>query len=199
MLGIAGTPGVGKSYFTEWLSTQFPGGATIVPFDGFHLSNELLAAKGLAQVKGHIDTFDLPGFRSLLQRLRSQDEDVVYAPKYVRDIEESVGSAVEIPRDAQVLIVEGNYLLADHPDLARSRECLDEVWYLETDDETRVKRLIQRHIQFGKSAQAARDWVMNSDEANAAFIRSTRHRADYVVAYSESLLDTGNEESTTSA
>jgi hypothetical protein len=44
-----------------------------------------------------------------------------------------------------------------------------------------VPRLIARHIEFGKSPDEAVEWVMRSDEANAAVVAATRDRADVVV------------------
>ena len=61
------------------------------------------------------------------------------------------------------------------------RPLLDEVWFVEVDDAIRVPRLIARHIAFGKSPDEAHEWVMRSDEANAAVVASTRDRADVVV------------------
>jgi pantothenate kinase len=61
------------------------------------------------------------------------------------------------------------------------RPLLDEVWFVEIDDAVRVDRLIIRHIEFGKSPEEAREWVMRSDEANASLVATTRSRADVVV------------------
>ena len=60
-------------------------------------------------------------------------------------------------------MTEGNYLLL-WPEI---KPLLDETWYVETDEELRVQRLIQRHIEFGKTPEYARAWVMRSDERNA--------------------------------
>ena len=48
------------------------------------------------------------------------------------------------------------------------------------DEDTRLRWLIQRHIDFGKAPDAARAWVMRSDQANAAVAAATRERADLV-------------------
>ena len=61
------------------------------------------------------------------------------------------------------------------------RPLLDEAWYVEMDEDTRLGWLIQRHIDFGKTPDAARAWVMRSDQANAAVVAATRERADVVV------------------
>jgi pantothenate kinase len=60
--------------------------------------------------------------------------------------------------------------------------------------ETRRRRLVERHIRFGKTPEAAADWVERSDEANARAIRATRERADLVVQIHEDLLLDGPED-----
>ena len=44
-----------------------------------------------------------------------------------------------------------------------------------------MQRLIQRHIQFGKTPEYARAWVMRSDERNADLVKATAHTADVLV------------------
>jgi hypothetical protein len=41
--------------------------------------------------------------------------------------------------------------------------------------------LVARHIEFGKTADQAHDWVQRSDETNARLIEPTRDRADLVI------------------
>jgi len=64
---------------------------------------------------------------------------------------------------------------------AALRGLLDEVWYLELSDQTRNERLVDRHVRYGKSLQAAQEWVEGSDESNAGLIAETRDRADVIV------------------
>ncbi|MCW2540544.1 MAG: nucleoside/nucleotide kinase family protein [Frankiales bacterium] len=180
IVGIAGPPGVGKSTVAASLAEQYEG-AMVVPFDGFHLSNQVLRDLGRGSRKGAPDTFDLAGYRDLVQRLRANEDDVVYAPVFRREIEEPVAAGIAVDRSVRVIIVEGNYLLLEQPDLRTARDLLDEAWYLELDDETRRQRLIARHIRFGRSAQAAHDWAVGTDEANARVIRAARSAADVIV------------------
>ena len=49
----------------------------------------------------------------LLRRLRNQVEDIVHAPDFNRDVDESIGSALPIRRDVPLVVTEGNYLLSD--------------------------------------------------------------------------------------
>ena len=55
------------------------------------------------------------------------------------------------------------------------------MWFVETDEATRVERLLARHIEFGKTEDEARRWMARVDEPNALRIRATRDRADLVV------------------
>jgi pantothenate kinase len=187
LLGLVGEPGAGKSTVSAYLAAALGARAVVVPFDGFHLASTLLHSRELRDRRGAIDTFDLAGYRLLIQRLRQADERVVYAPAYVREIEEPVAAAIAVQRSTPIVITEGNYLLSDHPDLRAARSMLDQVWYIEADAEARRRRLVQRHIRFGKSPAAAAAWVDGSDEANARAIRATREQADLVVRIHEDL------------
>ena len=82
-----------------------------------------------------------------------------------------------MPNSVPLVVTEGNYLLL-WPEI---KPLLDESWYVETDDELRVQRLIQRHIQFGKTPEYARAWVMRSDERNAQLVAETAGAADHLV------------------
>jgi pantothenate kinase len=61
------------------------------------------------------------------------------------------------------------------------RGVLDEVWYLDLDTTVRQQRLLERHMRFGRSREAALAWIDTTDEPNAQRIERTRHRADWVV------------------
>ncbi|MDQ4008803.1 MAG: nucleoside/nucleotide kinase family protein, partial [Actinomycetota bacterium] len=41
--------------------------------------------------------------------------------------------------------------------------------------------LVRRHVAHGRTAQAARAWVLRSDEANARLVAAVAPRADAVV------------------
>ncbi len=98
LLGITGAPGCGKSTFAAWIQQQFaPGLAVVVPMDGFHLGNAIIDGTPLRQRKGAIDTFDVGGYFSLMERLARRDEPVVYAPDFRRQIDEPVASSIAVP------------------------------------------------------------------------------------------------------
>lgn len=63
LLGIAGEPGSRKSTFAAMLRQQLDAEqSVVVPMDGFHLGNAVIAGTELSARKGAIDTFDVGGF-----------------------------------------------------------------------------------------------------------------------------------------
>jgi pantothenate kinase len=180
LLGIAGCPGAGKSTLSDAI-TGTVHSSVVVPMDGFHMLNEDLVRLGRRNRKGAPDTFNANAYVALLERVRRQRSEVVTAPRYDRAASAPIPDAIVVDPDVALVITEGNYLLLDQSPWAGVRPLLDEVWFVEVDDAIRVRRLIARHIEFGKSADEAREWVMRSDEANAAVVAATRDFADVVV------------------
>jgi pantothenate kinase len=181
ILGIAGPPAAGKSTLAALVVDELgPDLARLVGMDGFHYAQVELARLGIADRKGAPHTFDADGFVALLERLRESEDPVVYAPLFRREIEEPIANAVPVPREVPLVVTEGNYLLL----WERVPPLLDDAWFITAPDEpARVERLIQRHIGFGRSPEAAREWVLRSDERNAELIATTAARADLVVAW----------------
>lgn len=181
LLGIAGLPGGGKSTLAQAVVAAVGQGAVLVPMDGFHLAQPELVRLARRDRMGAPDTFDALGYVALLRRLRAADEEVVYAPEFRREIEEPIAGAIAVPRTTPLVVTEGNYLLLAEGAWAGVRPLLDECWFAELDEATRLAWLIQRHIDFGKTPEAARAWVKRSDQANAEVVAATRGRADGVV------------------
>jgi len=61
------------------------------------------------------------------------------------------------------------------------RPQFDEIWYVDLDQEERLRRLVDRHVRFGKPEPAAVAWATGTDERNAELIAATRDRADLLV------------------
>ncbi|MEV4351357.1 nucleoside/nucleotide kinase family protein [Actinoplanes sp. NPDC049596] len=191
VLGIAGAPAAGKTTLAEELVAALspappPGlvaGAWVahVPMDGFHLADVELDRLGRRDRKGAPDTFDPLGYAALLRRVLADEDDVIYAPGFERVIEQPIAGAIPLFRDARLVISEGNYLLLDDVSWRPLRELFAEVWYADLDQETRLSRLIARHVRFGKDAASASAWATGSDERNAVLIAASRARADLVV------------------
>jgi pantothenate kinase len=181
VLGITGEPGAGKSTLAEELVAELGDDAVLVGMDGYHLSNAVLRNLELLPVKGAPATFDAHGYVALLERLAANREPVVYAPRFHREIEESIAAEIVLPQEVPLVVTEGIYLLLEDEPWARVRELLTAVWYVEVPQEVRIERLLRRHEAFGRTPEEARAHGLGSDERNAELIRKTRYRADQIV------------------
>jgi pantothenate kinase len=195
LLGIAGSPGAGKTTLAVDLAARVnelamttppaSGSAPLavhLPMDGYHLANATLDTLGLQDRKGALETFDGWGFVALLRRLSSETGHPVYAPGFDRRVDEPIAGEIAIEPGVGLVIVEGNYLLVDAEPWGGIRDLLDESWFCDTDDDERVRRLIERHELGGRSREAATAWAETVDSANAVIIEATRPRATLVVS-----------------
>ncbi len=178
VFGLAGQPGSGKSTVAARLAEAL--GAVVVPMDGFHLDNTELARLGLSRVKGAPETFDAAGFVRLVEQLKHADGPIS-APSFDRIADRTIDGAITVDPGDRIVIVEGNYLLLEHPPWGALRELFDLTGYLDVDAHTRVARLVARHVRHGRSLDEAREFVRMSDEANAVIVAATRPRADVVI------------------
>jgi pantothenate kinase len=187
VLGIAGAPAAGKTTLAEELVAALgptppaglPAGDWVahVPMDGFHLADVELVRLGLRDRKGAPETFDHLGYAALLRRFHEGQDDVIYAPGFERVIEQPIAGSIPIRRPARLIVSEGNYLLL----WESLRPLLTEVWYADLDAPSRLRRLIDRHMRFGKPEPMAIEWATGTDERNAVLIAATRSRADLLV------------------
>ena len=182
MLGLAGPPGAGKSALAARLARRAGRSAVVVPLDGFHLADAELIRLGRLGRKGAPDTFDAAGYLALLGRIRSAEPGVtVYAPAFGRKLEQPIAGSIPVRPDARLVITEGNYLLFGEPPWTMVRGLLDEVWWVSLGDAERRRRLVARHVRWGKAPAAAERFVAECDEANARAVAAGRERADRVV------------------
>jgi pantothenate kinase len=180
VVGIAGAPGAGKSTVAAELVRLLGAGAVLLPMDGFHLPQLRLVELGRRDRMGAADTFDVDGFLDVLRRVREND-GVVLAPGFDRTIEEPVPDAIRIGPEHPIVVVEGNYLLLDSGGWEAAAGLLDLTFFVEVPQPVRLRRLIDRHVAFGKSPEAAEAWVLRSDEQNAQLIATTAPRARHRV------------------
>ncbi|CAB4542435.1 MAG: nucleoside/nucleotide kinase family protein [Actinobacteria bacterium] len=186
LLGVTGAPGAGKSTVTSAIvSALGPELAVIAPMDGFHMVNSKLHDLNRRDRKGAPDTFEVDAFVGLLEQLKFQRDEIIYAPDFDRVLDAPVEAAIAIPRSVPLVITEGNYLLHNHGGWERVAPLLSHSWFVHIDDEIRQERLIKRHMSFGMSHAEAIAWTMGSDERNAIGVREDVMRADLVITLTQ--------------
>ncbi|WP_312419016.1 nucleoside/nucleotide kinase family protein, partial [Shinella sp.] len=110
---LAGPPAAGKSTLAEALRAGLLArgeSAEILPMDGFHLDNGILAERGILPRKGIAETFDGRGFIDIVHALK-RAEDEVLVPVFDRSRELAINAARAIPKETRFILAEGNYLL----------------------------------------------------------------------------------------
>ena len=179
MIALAGPPAAGKSTVAEQLVTKLGETTALVPMDGFHYSNDILDAKGLRARKGSPESFDLAGFKSLLTRLKTEQD--VAVPTFDRALDCSVGSSRLVQASHQTIVVEGNYLLLDEPAWRDLGACWDMTVFLEVPIDTLKARLIERWLNHGFQKPDAERKANSNDIPNALRVVEHRLTADLVL------------------
>lgn len=185
LVAIAGAPGSGKTTMAAALADAINAGgqsAAVVAMDGFHYDDAVLEARVHRARKGAPHTFDVGGFRALLGRLRSGDEEVA-VPVFDRETEVARNAAVIVPAETRIVLVEGNYLLLDEAPWSDLANFFDMSVYIDVPRAELERRLLERWREHGKSDDAGRDWVASNDMPNVDRVRSSRREADVVMKF----------------
>lgn len=168
IVAITGAPASGKSTLASELARRLTAQrhtAVVVPMDGFHLDNAVLADMGLGPRKGAPETFDVAGFIRLIRALKSERD--VYAPKFDRARDLSIGGAVAIPAATQFVIVEGNYLMLDEAPWRDLAPLWDVTARLEVAMPELRARLIHRWLSLNHTRMVATRRAEGNDIPNA--------------------------------
>ena len=109
LIGIIGKPGAGKSTLSKFLMSKLPKEfVTVVPMDGYHLSNKVLKELKRADRKGAPDTFDVAGFVSLVKRIRSEQTHNIYYPIFDNSIEAVIYDMVNAKKQVIATVMGDN-------------------------------------------------------------------------------------------
>lgn len=164
LVAIAGAPASGKSTLAARLSEHYGEDAAMLPMDGFHLDNPVLARKGLLQRKGAHETFDAAGFVETVERVARGEH--VYAPAFDREADLARAGAIEIFQQ-KIIMVEGNYLLLDRVPWNKLPQYWDLAFWLDVPMEVIEARCIARWLEQGLPREAAEKRARENDLVNA--------------------------------
>lgn len=182
MIAIAGAPGSGKSTIAEHVVAQLNGepgiSAALFPMDGYHYDDAVLEDMGRRRFKGAIDTFDAHGLRHMLMRLKANEDDVIAVPVFDRSIEIARAGGRLIPQSVDIVVCEGNYLLASQGPWNRLKPIFDVTIFVDVDEDDLRYRLRQRWRSFGLDDAEITRRVEENDLPNGLSIISTSAQPD---------------------
>ena len=179
MVAVAGPPGAGKSTVAAELVQLIGAGARVVPMDGLHYDDGVLNARGLRARKGAPETFDVAGFANLMTRLAVEPE--VAIPIFDRSMELSRAAADIVGPEDRILVFEGNYLLLDEGPWRALGPRFDLTVMLDVTEAELIRRLTARWLHYGKTPQAAADWIASNDLPNVRRVLQGSRPADISV------------------
>lgn len=182
MLGIAGAPGSGKSTLAEkvveLLGAEQSRAAALFPMDGYHYDDAVLTDMGRLAYKGAIDTFDAHGLRHMLLRLKANEDDVIAVPVFDRALEIARAGGRLIPQSVEIIVCEGNYLLASQTPWNLLKPIFDFTVFVDVDEDDLRSRLRERWRSFGLDEAEITRKVEENDLPNGLSIISTISEPD---------------------
>jgi pantothenate kinase len=185
ILAIAGPPASGKSTLAadlhERLNGAFAGSCALLPMDGFHYDDEVLAARGWLPRKGAPHTFDVGGYAAALRRLRDNEEETVAVPRFDRSIEIARAGAILIERSVRLIVTEGNYLLLVDDPWPGLRPSFDRTTLIVSDLETLEARNRQRWVDMDKDEDFITAKLELNDMPNVRLVRERSVHPDWIV------------------
>ncbi|ANH06344.1 nucleoside triphosphate hydrolase [Shinella sp. HZN7] len=183
LLGIAGPPGAGKSTLVEAVRERLLARgetAEILPMDGFHMDNGILAERGLLPRKGAPETFDARGFIDIVEALkRAQDE--VLVPVFDRSREIAINAARAIPADTRFILAEGNYLLLKDAPWDRLEGKFDVTIFVGPPYAVLEERLRRRWLGYGLPEDEIQRKLYGNDLPNGKRILENSRPADLTI------------------
>lgn len=185
IVALAGPPASGKSTLAEHivaaLNAQCPGVAALLPLDGFHYDDQVLEARGQRAQKGAQHTFDLDGYRAMLQRLRADAGCDVAAPAFDRAIEIARSGALIIAAPVRIVVTEGNWLLLDAPGWRTLAALFDRTATLAATEAALTERLTRRWTNYGYTPAQLQAKLDGNDLPNVRLAQGSSLAADVII------------------
>jgi pantothenate kinase len=158
-----------------------PGIAALFPMDGYHFDDAVLNARGHRPRKGAPHTFDLGGYRAMLDRLRADDATDIAVPVFDRTLEIARAGADIVPGPARIIVTEGNYLLLDADGWRELRSRFDIAVFVTAPMATIEERLRQRWLGFDYDDDALLLKMEGNDLPNVRLVLGSSAQADFTL------------------
>ena len=184
IVALAGPPGAGKSHTAAALGAALQAAGVrpaVLPMDGYHYDDAVLNARGIRARKGAPDTFDVAGLYHILRRLQDNDAPEVAVPVFDRDLEISRAGARIIPQSANLILVEGNYLLFNAEPWRALGGFFDSSVLITAPEAVLRQRLTQRWASAKLDAAEIARKVEDNDLPNCREVLAKSRAADYVI------------------
>lgn len=127
--------------------------------DGYHLTRAQLSAMPDPQTaharRGAAFTFDAPAFLELVKKLREPicpETGTIYAPSFDHAVKDPVANDIPIARSSRIVVMEGNYLSLGTGEWKEAAEMMDELWFVDVNEDVARQRLTKRHVASGIAA-----------------------------------------------
>ncbi|MBE5918858.1 MAG: nucleoside/nucleotide kinase family protein [Pseudobutyrivibrio ruminis] len=184
---LAAPPGAGKSTlldFLEHLSKTTEGVKAIqtIGMDGFHHYQDYLLSHDtvrdgrtikLVEIKGAPITFDLEALEERIRLVASGDN--CDWPTYDRNLHNPVENAIQVTAD--IVLLEGNYLLLDEDGWRNLSDYADYTIFISADEDLLRSRLVERKAK-NTPLEQAKEFVEKSDMRNAIEVLHGSKKAD---------------------
>ncbi len=183
IIGLAGLPGAGKSTLTKQWSEKMGDKIAILSMDGFHyykseLRNFPDPEKAFAR-KGAPWTFNSKSFVDRVKQLK--EGKVTQWPDFKHG-GDPIEDAFSITHSANLILIEGLYLLYRENDWNDLQYYLDETWFLDTPEPLAQSRVISRHMKSANlSLEEATLKAQSNDLLNGKLVLNTKDKADYLI------------------
>ncbi|KAG5757509.1 hypothetical protein H9Q72_014350 [Fusarium xylarioides] len=141
LIALAGVPGSGKTTISDALIKELTkhgiSDVAVLPMDGFHYTRTTLSSfrdpDEAFRRRGAPFTFDAAALLDLVALLKktpvtthSEPQIIIKAPGFDHARKDPITDAIEISSRAQVVIIEGNYVLLDQDPWSRISSMVDD-------------------------------------------------------------------------
>lgn len=183
---LAAPPGTGKTTLSQFLELAYkeldsPYSFQSISIDGFHhkaayLEKTAVTIEGqrtyLKNIKGSPESFDLHSLKKHLSGLKK--ESVSEWPIYDRKLHDVSNEHIQV--DAEIVLIEGNWLLLNEDGWRDLKVTADLTLFIEAEEDMLKPRLINRKIMGGLNREAATAFYESSDRKNV--IRVLEHHSE---------------------